>query len=176
VATTPLVPEAHTKPIQDAIDSPSLERSPMEARLRGWHAGTIEGLRSLTSPIDIIAGLSGTGALRSASAISRGASDASALGRMAGPTMDLIESPAVRQVAPAADEVTSLIGDMQRNLAKVPKPKAPPVSTLGEAAAEFAPVGGEAAYNAGRGASNAGSSASGLYEELLRRMGGRGPG
>ena len=52
--TTPLMPEAPVRRLQEQIDSPDLERSPWEAQLRGFGAGALEGLRDLTSPADLI--------------------------------------------------------------------------------------------------------------------------
>lgn len=57
-ATTPLVPESAIKPAQDWLDTPTPDRSPWEARLRGFGAGALEGLRGQTSP----ANLAGLGA------------------------------------------------------------------------------------------------------------------
>lgn len=54
----PLVPEEPVRQLQAAIDTPTLERSPWEARLRGFGAGALEGLRGQTSPISL-AGLAG---------------------------------------------------------------------------------------------------------------------
>jgi len=117
----PLIPEAPVRKLQDAIDSPSLERSPWEARLRGFGAGALEGLRQQTSPANLAAlaanAIPGVGGglrgLRSAKALPAALSG-------------------LRGAAPAVSEV------------------APTAAMLGETAAEFAPVGGEAAYNAGR--------------------------
>ena len=53
-ATTPLVDEESIRPAQDMIDpGPSMDRSPMEARMRGFGAGALEGLRGLTTPLDL---------------------------------------------------------------------------------------------------------------------------
>jgi hypothetical protein len=51
------LPSEFAKGVADYIDRPSLERSPMRARIEGFGAGAIEGvgdlLSSLTSPIDL---------------------------------------------------------------------------------------------------------------------------
>jgi hypothetical protein len=57
---TPLVPEAPVRRAQEYIDSPDLERSPWEARFRGFGAGALEGLRGLSSP-ENLAMLAATG-------------------------------------------------------------------------------------------------------------------
>lgn len=51
--TNPLLPKSTIEPIQDAIDSPSLDRSPLEAGVRGFGAGALEGLRQFTSPLQL---------------------------------------------------------------------------------------------------------------------------
>jgi len=74
-ATTPLVPKSAIEPAQEALDAPSLDRSPMEARLRGFGAGALEGLRGFTSPLAIgsmVMGAPELGAARSAANIARG--------------------------------------------------------------------------------------------------------
>jgi hypothetical protein len=58
-ATTPLVSREDIQGAQNAIDSPSLTRSPGMAQLQGFGAGALEGLRGLTSPASI-AGIAGS--------------------------------------------------------------------------------------------------------------------
>lgn len=180
-ATTPLVDEETIAPYQDALDHPTLERSPMEARLRGFGAGAMEGVRSMTDPLSIasfaIPGMhSLMGAARGAEGIAGGVRAAKALA----PTMDLIESPAVRQVAPAIDDVESLVGDLRRNLARIPSSRAvaKPTSALEQLGTmapqpEFVERGGEAAYNAGRTAQT-GIQPLDVHQALLQRLGGKG--
>lgn len=170
-ATTPLVKPQMVQPAQDAIDSPSLDRSPGMARLQGFGAGALGGLAGMTSPMDI-AGMAAGPALGALKNLGRGAQAAS---RMA-PTLDVVEPNVVRQVAPALDDVDSLIGDMRRNLARVPnsRAQAPHMETLGERAAEFTPVGGEGMYNAGRSMNQGSDAMESLYQHLMRTMGGRG--
>ena len=162
-ATTPIVPKSAIQPAQDMLDSPSLERSPMEARMRGFGAGALEGLRGMTTPLDV-AGLVGGGAM---GMMGRGAK---AMGKVINPGLDLIESVPVRQIAPAIDDVNSLIGDMQRNLARVPN-RRPTMETLGERAAEFTPTGGEGLYNVGKTQPSLPSGDA--FEGLLNQLGGR---
>lgn len=80
------------------------------------------------------------------------------------PAMDIITPASVRQVMPTGSDVESLIGALKYGLAKVPKGRralqgletATPRSLgamaaeapVGAVPAEFAPVGGEAAWNA----------------------------
>ena len=165
-ATTPLVDESTIQPAQDWMDSPTMDRSPMEARIRGFGAGALEGLRGLTTPLDLAAMASGPalGALRGA----MGASKAIA------PTMDLIEANPVRQVAGSMDDVDAVIGDARRMMAKVPNKRPMPMETLGESAAEFTPMGGEAMYNVGKGVGQPGGGMDGLYNLMMKRFGGRG--
>lgn len=75
-ATTPLVSKEAIEPAQEALDAPALDRSPMEARLRGFGAGALEGLRGFTSPLSIAAlagGIPELGAAKAAPGIVRGA-------------------------------------------------------------------------------------------------------
>lgn len=124
-ATTPLLPQSAIQPAQDALDSPSLDRSPWQARLGGFAAGALGGLRNLTTPANI-AGLAlddlpvAYGASKllkmapgAAGAVSGGIQDLSQI------TPDLVESaPAVRQVMPSSSDVDALIGSLKYGLAK----------------------------------------------------------
>ncbi len=176
-AITPLVDEDTIAPYQDALDAPSEQRSPFEAQLRGFGAGAMEGVRRMTSPLEMGSMMLGGGA---AFAGLRGAGRAGqAISRLA-PTMDLIEPSVVKQVAPAMDDVSSLIGDMQRNMARIPSKRPPmPAQAQGNAfgrqapSAEFVPRGGEAAFNALRPAPTPPAP----YDQYLKmapRLGGKG--
>ena len=178
-AITPMVDQETIAPYQNALDAPTEQRSPWEARLRGFGAGAMEGVRQMTSPLEMGSMMLGGGAAFGAM---KGAGRAGkALSRIA-PTMDLIEPQAVKQVAPAMDDVSSLTGDMQRNLARIPSKRPPmPVQaqgralgrTLGDDVAEYTPRGGEAAYNAGREAPP-GANVMDAYTALMKHMGGKG--
>lgn len=52
---TPMVPKRAIQPVQDWIDSPTGDYGPVEARLRGFGAGALEGLRGFTTPVDVAA-------------------------------------------------------------------------------------------------------------------------
>ena len=177
--TTPLIPEAPVRRAQEYLDTPTLEREPWEARLRGFGAGALEGLRGLSSPAE----LAGIGAMAipgagAAGGIGRGMARASRMApealqglSRALPTIDLLgDVPLARQVLPAADDVSSLIGSMKYNLAKVPQ-STPRVPGLGTQVAEFAPQGGEAAYNYGRQLPQAVDPVAQAYSRLLARGG-----
>jgi len=126
--------------------------------VRGAGAGMLEGLGNvasdMTSPLSIAANAVGLGG------ISRLARSGSSAARAIEPTVDVVSSPAVRQVVPNADEVGALIGDLTRNLAKIP-------SAANKATTELAPFlppdlipkGSESIYNAGRSAMKYGSGA-----------------
>lgn len=49
----PLVPEQPVNDLANRIDHPSLDRSPMMARLQGFGAGALQGLRNQTSPANL---------------------------------------------------------------------------------------------------------------------------
>jgi hypothetical protein len=124
----------------------------MNAMGRGAIGGMAEGVGNVasdfTSPISIIGALLGAGAAKQA------AGAASKVSRIAGPTIDVVDSIPVKQVAGTADDVASLVGDMQRNLARVPTSKSITPSIMPKPSpmmpAEMIPQGGEAAYNASR--------------------------
>jgi hypothetical protein len=48
-----IIPQEWTEGAQDAIDSPSLERSPLAAQIQGFGAGAIGGLTDLATPLNI---------------------------------------------------------------------------------------------------------------------------
>ena len=120
----PLVPQSWIKPLQDKLDTRSLDESVVGAQLRGFGAGALEGLRGLTSPANL-AGMipsAGLGAKLAPRMMTR----------MAAPAMELIEDlPAVQQVMPHMDEVNELISTLKQNLGSVPRshsiPNAGPV-------------------------------------------------
>ena len=172
--TTPLVPEAPVRRLQEQIDAPTLDRSPWEARARGFGAGALEGLRGLTSPLSL-AGMVPLG--RAASMAPRAVQGLSRAIQRGGPTLDLVEdAPAVAQAMPNMGAVDDMIGALRYNLAKIPGkagPRTPPTETLGTQLAEFTPRGGEAAYNAARPArtlpADIGES---TYNRMLQTRGG----
>lgn len=149
------------------------------ATARGGIAGGVEGLGDLasgmTSPLSIAASLIGAPwASRLANAGKGAVAGASGLSKAIGPTMDLIENPGVRQVAGSMDDVGSLIGDMSRNLARVPKAGTrvvPPGIAPSMLPSELASVGSESLYNAGRVAPKAAKSAEdAIYDIIMRKQ------
>jgi hypothetical protein len=139
-ANEPLVPQGAIKPMQDALDSPSLERSPFEAQLRGFGAGAMEGLRGLTSPLNLAAMAIPGG---------RGARGVLGAAEEAGPSL-MRGAEEVGQVMPSMGDVEGLLGQMRNNLRHVPmsaeKVAQGGAEALGRGIAEFTPVGEEASY------------------------------
>jgi hypothetical protein len=191
-ATTSVVPQRFTDAAADSVDSPTADRAPWEARMRGFGAGAIEGAADQLNPLNIIASLvPGYRAVRGAWGIGKGAQAAAGVGRAvegaaaggraieraAAPTLDIIEHAPVKQIAPALDDVDALIGDMTRNLAKIrPATRATGhMPGLGPASGEFVAPGAEAAYNTvNSGGARLGQYGDQFYRELMRKMGGRG--
>ncbi len=179
-ATSSVIPQEYIDPALDAIDSPSLERSPWEARLRGFGAGAVQGLRDSITPANMLMALTGTGAANAVGQAARAGSNVGrAVSRVARPTLDIIEDIPVRQVKPAMDDVDSLIGDLSRNLAKIPSkggrmPGPPKPATAGMRDPNFTPRGGEGAFNAGRPPLHSSAGGDGFHRTMLRRLGGRG--
>jgi hypothetical protein len=52
-ATQPLIPKDAIRGVQDRIDPRSLTQSPAAARVRGFGAGALEGLRGLLTPANL---------------------------------------------------------------------------------------------------------------------------
>lgn len=109
----PLVPKEAIDPLQQWLEQRRLDQSPMEAQIKGFGSGALEGLRSLTSPANLASMIPGGAAAKMLSFAPK-------VARMAGPTMDLLERAPVRQVAPSMDDVGALVGSMKHNLAKIP--------------------------------------------------------
>ena len=53
-ALTPLVPETAVAPAVASLTTPKLDQSPWMARLKGFGAGALEGVREQTSPLNLI--------------------------------------------------------------------------------------------------------------------------
>lgn len=77
--TSPLISKAAIKPTQDLIDNPAGNYGVGEARLRGFGAGALEGLRGLTSPLAI-----GSALIPEVGGAMRGAEAAGGAGRELG--------------------------------------------------------------------------------------------
>ena len=60
----PLVPQSAIDPLQELLDRRRLDQSPLEAQVRGFGAGALEGLRGLTSPASLAGMIPGAGAAR----------------------------------------------------------------------------------------------------------------
>ena len=167
--TTPLVPPSVIKPAQDAIDTPTADRGPWEARLRGFGAGALEGLRQQTSPLGL-AGLA-------ASAIPAGV-----MGRVAGGAAKVapeaiqglrgvLTGPAAQTAAQAgADILNPATARVMQSMHEAAAPTFQAMERAGAFAgdrtvgglhslanrassmlpAEFTPPGAEAVYNAAR--------------------------
>lgn len=116
---------------QNAIDAPALERSPWEARLRGFAAGALGGVGNrdqmfhggvagMSSPLDIAsnaAAFTGAGkALGALKGLRAGAGPAS----RAKQAFDIIENIPVKQVNPGMGEVDDLINQLGNNIARIP--------------------------------------------------------
>jgi len=166
----PMISEETIAPAQDYIDSPSLDRSPWQARVAGFGAGALEGLRQQITPAQaLLSAIPGGAALRG---LGRGAKVATQGLRKAAPTLDLIEDIPTQQIAPSMDDVGALIGDMNRNLARIPPKKPLMGPSIGELLPEATPVGGEYMYNLGRQAPQIGREFNPL-EALGPRFGGK---
>lgn len=126
----PLIPQSWIDPLQQRLDQRRLDQSPEEARLRGFGAGALEGLRGLSSPASLAGLLPGGAAAKLLQFAPKAA-------RAVGPTLDVIEQTPIRQITPSMDDVSALIGTMKRNLAKVPAKGSRPIAPN---IPEFAPV------------------------------------
>lgn len=122
-AMKPLVPKEAIEPMQTAMTEPHLDENPLLTRVKGFGAGALEGLRGMTTPVDI--------ASYAAPYVGRAVKGGSA-------------------VAHGAEALPA----------------------LGEAVAEFAPVGGEALYNAGRQLPKIADPLEAAYQNVLTNRGG----
>lgn len=138
----------------------------------GFLSGALEGARGMTTPLDAAA-LAAPGALGAVGALGRTAPVVSQIAKRAAPTIDILEDVPLRQITPNAQVVDELVTGLGQRMREIPQatgrirrpgqnpaiqaleqqpaprpmqpPQAPPPGP------EFVPVGGEAAYNAGRG-------------------------
>jgi len=74
--TTPIISKQAIKPTQDLIENPSKAYGPVESRVRGFASGALEGLRGLTTPLDI-----GSAILPELAGLGKGAKAVSGLSR-----------------------------------------------------------------------------------------------
>src|SRR3990167_1721983 len=105
--TNPLVPNSAIKPAQDALDTPTLRRSPLEAALRGFGSGALEELRGFSSPLSL-AGL----AAPAAGSLVRGGLGAMRAARGGQQALGALQK--------AAQRAGSLLDDMARETAELP--------------------------------------------------------
>lgn len=138
---------------------------------RGFLSGAIEGAGNvasdMTSPLSLASGALGTVARGAKSIYNTGKT----VSKLAQPTMDLIEeAPAVKQIMPGMDDVNSILGDLARNLAKVPQGgKAANYGTNPAILpADMVGVGSEAVYNNSRTIPSAARSLEDVAYSILR--------
>lgn len=154
--TTPVVSKQAIQPMQEALDAPSLERSPMEAQLRGFGAGALEGLRGLTTPLNI------------GSAV-MGGSLASGMGRLAGAAGEAM--PALGQ---AAAEFAPVGGEAAYNAGRTVQAAADPMESVyqqvlanrGGLASEAGKISPEMAALTGGAMAGLGYAGKKLYDTL----------
>ncbi len=147
------LPSRLAKKASDAISPADKEGSIARGFLSGATEGAGKLASDMTSPLSLAMTALGAGGARALGSAGK------SIYKAAGPTMDLIEeAPAIKQVMPAMDDVNSLIGDLARNLAKVP--------SAGSRATGINPAilppelveasrGGQAVYNNARSIPNA---------------------
>lgn len=127
VANQSLIPEDAVTGLQNAIDNPTLDRTPWEARTQGFAAGALGGLADLVTPANIatVALPAGAGALagRAAGAIG---------GRLGGQALQNPQAlaktlAAMRQTqrTPRAYEVVGLENQLKKRLTQIPTGSGP---------------------------------------------------
>ena len=123
---TPLMPQSWIQGTQDKLTQPHLDQSPAMARLKGFGAGALSGIRDLTQPSSIVA---------LASLLGPGMTKGMGMGEppaiSAGPLQGL-----ARAVPGQPGEASTYTGPVQE--------------TLGEIDPAMTPVGGEGMFNAAR--------------------------
>lgn len=122
--TEPLVPEAPVRRLQEQIDAPTLERSPWEARLRGFGAGALEGLRGLTSPLSLASmlpvGRAASMAPRAIQALSKTIPGVPPRLMAAERAFDVVDDLPISQVLPNMGAGDDMVGALRYGLAKAP--------------------------------------------------------
>jgi hypothetical protein len=142
-ANEPLIPEEPVRQLQESMTTPHLDENPWWARAKGFGAGALEGLRGQSSPMNIASNLAML--VPGAGLIGKGAQAA--------------RGGAALAEAPQAVEGLGRMGGAMSGLMHA----AP--------AAEFAPVGGEAAWNATRPVAAAiPDPAVAAYERILQQL------
>lgn len=116
---TPLVPQKAIQPVQDYLEKPQLDQSPLKAGLKGFASGALEGLRGFTSPLGLanlgIMASPWGGAARMAEALPE------AVQGLSRAIPEVVEAgEGIRQVMPTAQDASDLIGALKYRLAKVP--------------------------------------------------------
>lgn len=141
--TEPLVPEEPVRKLQEKMTTPVLDENPLWAQVKGFGAGALEGLRGQTSPLNIASNLAML--IPGAGVVGRGGAA-------------LAEAPqAAAQFGKAGGAMAGLAEAAPQALHDV---------------AEFAPVGGESAWNAARGvAEKVTDPAEAAYKRILATMG-----
>lgn len=115
-AVTPLVPEGVIEPTVNTLTEPRLTQSPMTARIKGFGAGILEGLRDQTSPINLLSAMTIPASARVvAKNLMRVKQVAQAV-----PSLIQTSSRAMKQVMPEADDVTKLAHQLRQRLTQVP--------------------------------------------------------
>jgi hypothetical protein len=153
--------------------------NPMET-MGGFASGAMEGLRGMTTPLDALS-LMAPGALGLLGRAGGAVDDGVRMGRQA---FDVVEDLPRPQSMPSMQDADDLIGDLQRNMARVPNAtgqmrrpsfQQPPA----QMPPEFVPRGGEGVYNAARprsiGPDIQTSPTNKIEEELKKRFAQMGP-
>lgn len=148
-ANEPLIPEAPVRQLQESMTTPHLDESPLWAKVKGFGAGALEGLRGQSSPVNIASNLAmlvpGAGIIGKGAQAARGGAA-------------VMEAPQAARGLAAGEG--ALAGLMEA---------APQVL---HHAAEFAPVGGEEAFNATRGAlPKVADPVEAAYQKIMSTMG-----
>ena len=133
-----LIPQGTVQGAQDAIDSPSLNRSPMEARLRGFGAGALGGAANQISPVGIASVLP-MGRMANLGGKALGAMERApeAFQGLANVTPDLVQAAHVRQVAPTMQDADAIAGLIKHGAAKIPSSKAVQAAQAAERGPKF---------------------------------------
>lgn len=173
--TSPLVPQSLTQPIEDKLTQPKANQSPGMAMVKGFGAGALEGLRNMTSPLNLAgAALSVFNPMAEGPAVMEGLSQAapeaySAIDAINWPTVERLYQQARPTFEALRDAGTFGGGRTVGSLYKDVQPAVKAATeTLGETDPEFTPVGAENYYNVGKaGLQHAVDPALQAYKNLL---------
>ena len=101
----PLMTEVAKRNMQNSIDSPTLDRGVLEAQIRGFGAGALDGIQELTTPLNLASLLAGG----TAGALRRAPSQITTLGRIVPPPGGGVAGPVTGSLEEGGDILRQIL-------------------------------------------------------------------